>query len=107
MTGFQTYSVKILNKAFVLGGIVKSDKTARVFMTSSPGTKTEVRNYAYIEADDLYANLSGAAPIDLNNFYIKNFSLSDYRRKNNLAENAYIEFPELSAVNAFLILITQ
>lgn len=101
MTVFQSYSVKILNKAFILGGVVKSDKTARVFMNDALGLKTEIRNYAYIEVDDLYAKLSDVKPIDLNNFYVKNFSLNDYRKKNKIDENAYIEIPELSAVNAF------
>lgn len=101
MASFQTYSVKILNKPFVLGGSVKSERTARVFMPDNVGIKTEVRNYAYIEAQELYNKLSGDKAIDLNNCYIKNFSLREYRKLNNLDDNSYIEIPELSAVNAF------
>ena len=99
---FHAYNVEILNKAFIVGEDTKSSKTAEVHILDSHGKVVDTRLYAYFEKEAIYDRIAKGEIIDINNSYLKDFSLSEYRDLHKLEHNSYVEIKEFSAINAFL-----
>lgn len=102
MEKFHSYSVEIVDKAFVIGEVKRSEKTAIVQLFDFHGNRIDIRDYAYVDKKELYKAIAQKDVIDLNNCYVKNFSLTEFRSENDLAINAVVQFGEFSAINAFI-----
>jgi len=99
---FHSYSVEILDKSFLMGDERKFHKTARVEMFDFHGKSIDVREYAFVVKEEVYKDLASGKIINLNNCYIKDFSLTEFREINGLASDAFVEMKEITAINAFV-----
>ncbi len=98
---FHAYKVEILNKEFRIGKELRSKKIAQVVMFDYHGNKMDTRDYGLIQKEEVYQAISEGKAVDLNNCYVKDFSLSEYRKLNNLNENDVVEISSITAMNAF------
>ena len=99
---FHSYKVSIVNKAFEVGDSREFVKTAHVEMFDSFGKPLDIREYGYLDVKDVYKDLAAGKELNFNNCYIKDFSLSEFRKLNKMAADAYVEVNGLSAISAFL-----
>ena len=99
---FHSYKVDILDKEFSTGDGKKHPQTARVHMYDSHGRVRDVRDYAYVLKEDIYKDIAAGTDIDLNNCYVKDFSLSEYRSKFDMVSHAHVEVFGFTAIGAFL-----
>lgn len=79
------YKVEIKNKEFIRKSDKKQfNKTAIVTFSDKEGKETEKpEEYGLIDRNDVYKLIDEGKEINLNQCYIKNFSLKEYRRKFN------------------------
>ena len=98
---FHSYTVEILKKAFVISDEIKYTQTVRLHMLDSHGNIIDIKDYAYVEAAEIYNDIAAGKEIDLNNCYVKNFSLSEYRSENGLATDAHVEINGITAISSF------
>ena len=59
------------------------------------------KRYGYMDANEVYQSIKSSSQVNLNNCYITNFSIADYKKKNGLDELAEVVVNEFSAINAF------
>ncbi len=60
-----------------------------------------VKEYPVFDGNNIYKLISDKKPVNLDNCFVQNFSLFEYRKQNNMPENDMIELNEFSAKNAF------
>jgi len=94
------YKVAIKNEPYVRGEETLSDKTVKVTFTSE-GILVATMYYAYTTKELLYAKIKAEEDLNLNNFYVKEFSLEEYREINELADRSFVKINGFSAKNAF------
>ncbi len=98
MNGFlRFYEVSILNASYK----DISAKTAQIKFFNKSGGVINVLEYAYLEAAEVYEKIQNNEPVILDNCYIKDFSLSTFKKNQNIADNEYIKLKGFSAENAF------
>ncbi len=94
------FAVSILNKPFTgPDGIVHSN-TAQVDFFDSRGKKINVVEYGYKTREEIF-KLIESQNLNLNNCYVNNFSLSEYRKVSHLSSNEPVSFVAFSAKNSF------
>lgn len=98
---FHSYTVETINKPFATEDERKFHITARVEMFDFHGKSIDVREYAFIGKEEVYKDIAKGKIIDLNNCYIKDFSLSEFRNNQGLPDDAYVELKGMTAINAF------
>ena len=89
---FHSYTVDTINKPFETGDERNFHITARVEMFDFHGKSIDVREYAFIGKEEVYKDIANGKIIDLNNCYVKDFSLSEFRKNQGLPDDAYVEF---------------
>ena len=98
---FHSFKVHVLSKPFAAGDSRSFEKTARIEMFDSYGKPLDIREYGYVELEDVYKDISLGNELNFNNCYLKGFSISDFRHANNLASDAYVELKGISAISSF------
>ena len=94
------YKVAIKNEPFVLGEEELSDKTVKVTFTSE-GILVATHYYAYTTKEALYEKIKNEEDLNLDNFYVKEFSLEEYRKVNELPDRTFVKLNGFSAKNVF------
>ena len=100
MRGSLSFEVDILNKPFDTG-TQKLDRTAKVVFKDDYENIQQISEYGVVSIEDVYQDIESGKDIDLNNCYVHNFSLDDYRKQYNQSLMAVVELKNFSAVNAF------
>lgn len=77
------------------------EKTVFVTFFDENGKKAEELKLGYIDPEFIYQKISNGEDINLNNAYIKDFSLTNYRVEKGLDDSVFIELKNLSAKKTF------
>ncbi|MFN8241163.1 MAG: potassium channel family protein [Bacteroidales bacterium] len=101
ITGYTNYKVEIKNVKFVADDGRKCSKTAIVTLYGHEGAEIGSELFGVIEPGEIYQLIKDGQDINLDNFYINEFSLATYRRHNDLDRKALVQLGNFSARNAF------
>ncbi|UKN02523.1 potassium channel family protein [Paracrocinitomix mangrovi] len=93
------YEIEILDESIELDG-KKYNRSVRVVEFYAQKKITE-RYLAYVDVETIYNDIDGGHSIDLNNCYVKDFSLAEYRRKRKLDPKEIITIHGWNAPYAF------
>jgi hypothetical protein len=100
-TGYSNYKVEIKNVKFIADDGRTCPKTAIVSFFGHDGEETGSELFGVIDSSDIYNSIKEGKTINLDNFYISEFSLAAYRRHNELEKKEYVTLHNFSAQNAF------
>ena len=94
-----TYTIEILNEpiSFESVSYLNSVKLTEY----SAQKKINEHRLGFITKEEIYYNLSKGNKINLDHSYVKDFSVSEYRKLNNLAVNEKVYINSISAVFTF------
>ena len=90
------YEVEILDQEFH-----DYEKTAIISFYDENNKKSSVIKYGVITPEAIYKLIENGESLRLNNAYIKNFSLTDYRTNKGLDDEVFIKLIDFSAKKAF------
>jgi hypothetical protein len=90
------YQVEILDKNFRA-----YSKTAIVSFFDDNLKKVNEFKFGYLSNEEIFKLIDDGADLNLNNAYIKDFSLTDYRVEKGLDDSVYIKLNNLSAKKTF------
>ena len=94
------YKVAIKNEPYLKGEETLSDKTVKVTFTTE-GILVATLYYAYTSKEELYKKIKEEEDLNLDNFYVKEFSLEEYRELNEIPDRTFVKIKGFSAKNAF------
>jgi len=101
VTGYTSYKVEIKNVKFIAEDGRTCHRSALVAFYSSDGEQLGTELFGVIDTAEIYRMIDEGAELKLDNFYISEFSLSNYRRRRELERRSIIELKKFSAQNAF------
>lgn len=81
--------------------IHKSARTATVIFYDDNNKKVSSYHLAVIEKEEIYELIDKGEPLNLNNAYIKDFSLAEYRNLRKFDEHARVRIYDLTAKRTF------
>jgi hypothetical protein len=100
-TNYSYYNIEIKNAPFLTPNNIQTPKTAIIFFCNDRGEIINFREYGYYETKDIYDKIENNKEINLDNCYVKNFSLKAYRLYTLQDPKTMIELKNFSAKNAF------
>jgi hypothetical protein len=100
-TEYTNYKVEIKNVKFVADDGRMCPKTAIVTFYNREGREIATELFGAVEINSVYSLIKEGSEINLNNFYISEFSMASFRRHNNLEKKEIVQIKGFSAQNAF------
>ena len=101
VTGYANYQVEIKNEKYITDDGRKYPRTANVILFDEKGDEIGNELFGDVDTASLYAMIKVGEPLILDKCYIKDFSLSAYRRLNRIEKKEPVVIKEFSAKNAF------
>lgn len=101
VTGYSNYRVEIKNVKFIADDGRTCPRTAIVTLIGSNGEEIGSELFGVIEMAEIFNMLKEGSDLNLDNFFISEFSLSNYRRHNGLDKKDFVKINGFSAKNAF------
>jgi len=101
VTGYSNYHVEVRNVKFIADDGRTCARTAMVSFHNDKGEEIDSELFGAVDINQIYSIITEGKDLNLDNFYIHEFSLSSYRRINNLDKKALIPIRGFSAKNAF------
>jgi uncharacterized protein YjbI with pentapeptide repeats len=95
------FKVSILENPFTSSDGTVYRNTIQIDFFDANGRKKETKHYGYLHADTIYEMMETDQPISLNECYVKNFSLAEFRKRNSLTEHLPVTLKKFFAKNAF------
>ena len=96
----QYYKVQILKETFISDSDLEFTETAKIFFYDINNNLIETKKYGIINVDLIYHKILNQEAIDVSRCFIKNFSLSQYRKLNDLPANEKINLLDFTAVDS-------
>ena len=93
------YQIELLNEPIEFDQISYQKSVKIVEFYSSK--KIREIYLGYVSKEEVYKLISAGAPICLDHCYLKDFSISEYRKLNNIEDKAVVKLHEFTAKNAF------
>lgn len=100
-TGYAHYKVDIKNVKFVADDGRITPRTAIISFLDSAGKEIDSELFGVLEINQIYDMIKEGKDLVLDNYYISDFSLSAYRRHNNIEKKELVTLKGFSAKNAF------
>lgn len=100
-TDYDHYKVDIKNLKFTTDKNVVHPKTAIITFFDDKGYKLSVEILGYRENEGIYKDIDEKKPLDFDQCYVRNFSLSDYRTTRKLGKKEIVKITGISSVAAF------
>jgi hypothetical protein len=100
-TGYSDFRVEIKNVKFTSDDGRSCPRTAIVTFINSKGKDINTELFGVIDVNVIYELIKKDKEVILDNFYVSDFSLSAYRRQNNVEKKTVIPIKSFSAKNAF------
>jgi hypothetical protein len=101
VTGYSNYHIEVRNVKFIADDGRTCTKTAMVSFFNEKGEEINSELFGVVDINQIYALIKEGKEINLDNFYIHEFSLSSYRRINGLEKKDLVPIKGFSARNAF------
>lgn len=101
LTNYASYSVEVKNVKFIADDGRTCPHTAIVTFFDDDGEETGSELFGAINSSDIFKMIEEGRDINLDNFYISEFSLSVYRKHHNLERKEPVLLKNFSARNSF------
>jgi hypothetical protein len=101
VTGYSNYHIEIRNVKFIADDGRTCPKTAMVSFFNEKGDEINSELFGAVDINQIYILIKEGKELNLDNFYIHEFSLSSYRRINGLEKKEMVPLKGFSARNAF------
>jgi hypothetical protein len=98
---YTNYKVEIKNVKFITDDGRTCARTAIITFYNHEGREIDSELFGAVEVNSIYNSIKEGSDINLDNFYIPEFSLASYRRHNNLEKKKIVPVKGFSARNAF------
>lgn len=95
------YKISIKDRYFINDAGVKFPQTATVTIYDNDEKSIYSNDYGFLPTEEIYNLLDGEDTVNLDNCYVKNFSLTAYRRTRIIHKKEIINLKGFSARNAF------
>lgn len=93
--------VSFIDKQFINSSGKYFPKTVLLVVYDQAGRITDTCEYGYLPTEDIYERIAIGADLNFDDCYIKNFSLTAYRRSHLLNKKAEVRLVDFSAKNAY------
>ncbi|MEM9022514.1 MAG: ion channel [Bacteroidota bacterium] len=97
---FHALDITIEDQEFRVDDSHVLPQTACVTFLDADNRRLHTGQYGVVDTDSVYERLAAGQPVNLNNCYIRNFSLATYRERYGHSETTELAFPPFSAANA-------
>jgi hypothetical protein len=101
VTGYTDYRIEIKNVKFIADDGRTCPRTAILTVYNERGEEIGNELYGAIDINMVYNLIREGMGLNLDNFYISEFSLSSYRRHNGIEKKKLVPIKGFSAKNAF------
>lgn len=101
VTNYSSYRTEIKNVKFTADDGRTFHRTAIITLYGTDGEEIGSELFGVIDAAEIFAIIKESKDLNLDNCYINEFSLSNYRRLNGLDRKDFVQINNLSAKNAF------
>lgn len=101
ITGYANYRAEIKNVKFIAEDGRTCPKTAIITLLGHGGEEIGTELFGAIDMADVYKLIKDGKELNFDNFYLNEFSLGNYRRRNGLDKKDFVNLNKLSARNAF------
>ncbi len=98
---FDYYKLELKKQKFELKKDVFCEKTAILTFLDADKKELETVELGYFSGADIYEKINNRSDLFLNNCFIENFSLDEYRITNKLKENKLVTMRSFTAKNSF------
>ncbi len=98
---YSNYNVEIKNVKFTAEDGRTCPRTAVITFVNDNGEEIGSELFGVAEINNIYSLIKEGQSVNLDNFYISEFSLSSYRQLNNIEKKELVPINRLSARNAF------
>jgi hypothetical protein len=101
ITVYSHYQIKLKNVKFTAEDGRTCPKTALVTFHNEEGEELDSELFGVVDVNEIYDMIKEGKDINLDNFYISEFSLSAYRKLIGIDRKEIVRFKSFSAKNAF------
>ncbi len=91
------FKSKLLDIAFVNSAGVTFEKTARIDVYDDSDKLVDSKGFAYISIEEIYEKIEAKMPLNLDNCFVHNFSLTAYKRLRGLEKTDVVNLVDFSA----------
>lgn len=95
------YKVKIKDTPFKTEAGKKCENTAAISFLDENKKEIAYVEIGFVDSEEVYKLIDQEKPINLDECYLENFSLSDYRESRNLEKKSYVKIHGFTAYNAY------
>jgi len=93
------YEIEVLDNPIEINGVTHS-KSVKIVEFSNH-KKIRERYLGWVDRNDLYNSISKEEKLELNDCYVKDFSITEYKKNRGLEDKSKVEIKGLSATNSF------
>lgn len=101
LTNYSNYHVDVRNVKFIADDGRTCPRTAMVTFHNEEGEEIDSELFGAIDINQINTIIKEGQDLNLDNFYVREFSLSSYRRINGIDKKGLIPIKGFSAKNAF------
>jgi hypothetical protein len=101
VTGYANYQIEIKNVKFIADDGRTCQRTAIITFHNEEGEEIGSELFGAVDINLIFNMIKDGQDLILDNYYISEFSLSSYRRRNGIEKKELISFRKFSAKNAF------
>jgi hypothetical protein len=101
VTGYSSYTIEVKNVKFVSDDGRTCPRTAIVTLHDEKGEEIGNELFGAIDVNQIYSLIKEGKDLNLDNLYVAEFSLSSYRRYNDIEKKALVQINRFSARNTF------
>jgi len=98
---FYNYKIKVKDTPFTCETGKKYNNTAAISFLDENKKEVAYTELGFIDKEEIYKLIDQEKPIVLDNCYIENFSLVEYRESRNIEKKTYVKLHQFSAFNTF------
>lgn len=99
-TKFTNFKIKLKDKLFITSDNNKYSQTVAISFYNEYNHEISYVELGYLPIEEIYKKINHNEPLNLNETFIENFSILDYKKKYGINENENVEIKEFSASNA-------
>lgn len=106
-TNFYTFKVKLKDKPYNTSENITYQQTASISFYNEYNQEISYVELGYMQIEDIYKKINQKEPLNLNEVFVENFSISDYKKKFGIDSSENIEITGFSARSAIFHSDTQ
>lgn len=101
VTNYSNYHVEVKDVKFIADDGRTCPRTAMITFHNEEGEEIDCELFGAVDINQIFTLIKEGQNINLDNFYIREFSLSSYRRINGMEKKDLVQIKGFSAKNAF------